>query len=109
MGARQNKIGVARGRRLRASTSRGLGMAAERRRGRKGSGWRANRGEEETMRLPNALFAGFHRLGARNELVSCMRLGFLVLVFASLTSLIPMPHQIFTELAPSLIVWTPAD
>jgi len=107
LGARQNKIGVARGRRLRASTSRGLGIAAERRRGRKGSGWRANRGEEETMRLPNALFAGFHRLGARNELVSCMRLGFHV--FPSLPSLIPLPHQIFTELAPSLIVWTPAD
>jgi hypothetical protein len=108
LGARQNKIGVARRRRLRASTSRGLGMAAERRRGRKGSGWRANRGEEETMRLPNALFAGFHRLGARNELVSCMH-SVSFLVFASLTSLIPMPHHIFTELAPSLIVWTLAD
>ena len=82
-------------------------MAAERRRGRKGSGWRANRGEEETMRLPNALFAGFHRLGARNELVSCMRLSFHV--FPSLPSLITLPHQIFAELAPSLIVWTPAD
>ena len=52
--------------------ARGLGMAAERRPGRKGSGWRGNREWEETMRLPNALFAGFLSLGARDELVSYM-------------------------------------
>ena len=62
---------------------------------------------EETTRLSNALFVGFHRLGASDELVFCMRLGFLV--FSSLPSLIPLPYQIFAELAPSLILWTPAD
>ena len=67
---------------------------------------RESRGEE-TMCLSNALFVGFHRLGASDELVSCMRLDFFV--FSSLPSLIPLPHQIFAELAPSLILWTPAD
>ena len=86
--------------------ARRLGMAAERRRGRKGSGWRGNRGEE-TTRLSNAIFVGFHCFGASDELVFCMRLDFLV--FPSLPSLIPLPHQIFAELAPSFILWTPAD
>ena len=67
---------------------------------------RESRGKE-TMRLSNALFVGFHRLGASDELVSCMRLGFLL--FSSLSSLIPLPHQIFAELSPSLILWTSAD
>ena len=79
-------------------------MAAERRPGRKGSGWQGNRGREETMRLPNALFDGFLFLNARDELVCYMRPGFFV--FASLLSLIPLLHQIFTELVSPLILWT---
>jgi hypothetical protein len=62
---------------------------------------------EETTRLSNPLFVGFHRLGASDELVFCMRLGFLV--FSYFPSLISLPHQIFAEVAPLLILWIPAD
>ena len=93
--AARGRSRAARGACAREELECRVGMAAEQRRGRSGSGWRRKR-RKKRCASPNGVLGSFVRLGSSDELVSCMRLGFYD--FSSLSSLTHMSHQFFVDL-----------